>query len=206
MERQSIDLKDIITNKDLKNGNLILITGRPAVGKTQTCVELMKQYENEYDCMFFNLEGDSYWFDKKDKRIIFNYNTTVEIIKKVQNDVTEKLKFVFIDYWQLVNDQNDWFLKMLLSMTWTSKLVFVITSQLPRSVESRRDHLPKESDFKGIDLLYKSARKVIVIGRPAMYGSDVKDELKYYVYKDWDNLDILQDKQGKQCPFYCTLK
>ena len=197
MERQNIDLKDIITNKDLKSGNLILITGRPAIGKTQTCVELMKQYENEYDCMFFNLEGDYYWFDRNDKRIIFNYNTAVEIIKKVQNDATEKLKFVFIDYWQLINDQNEWFLKMLLSMSWTSKLIFVITSQMPRSVESRRDHLPKRSDFNGIDLLYKSARKVIVIGRPAMYGEDVEDELKYYVYKDWDNSYFFQDKQGK---------
>lgn len=193
MKHKEIKINDIITKKDLENGNLILLTSRPAVGKTKTCCELFKFYSKAFNCLYFDMtgEGSSYFFDSKDiKGVINQYMSSVEIIKKIQYETSHNvLKVVFIDYWQLLDDKSEWFLKLLLEISWFYGVVFVITSQLPRNVENRKNHLPNNKDLSLIENLGNMARKQIVISRPAMYlnSSNIVDELKFYVYRDWNN-------------------
>lgn len=193
MKHKEIKINDIITKKDLENGNLILLTSRPAVGKTKTCCELFKIYSKAFNCLYFDMtgEGSSYFFDSKDiKGVVNDYMSSVEIIKKIQYEAKHNvLKVVFIDYWQLLDDKSEWFLKLLLEISWFYGIVFVITSQLPRNVENRKNHLPNNKDLSLIENLGNMARKQIVISRPAMYlnSSNIVDELKFYVYRDWNN-------------------
>lgn len=197
---KEIQIDGIITKKDLENGNLILLTGRPAVGKTRTCCELFKTYSKSFNCLYFDISGEesAYFFDYKNiKGVVNDYMSSIEIAKKIQYEAKHNvLRVVFIDYWQLLDDRKDWFLKILLEISWSYGVVFVITSQLSRNVEKRKNHLPNRKDLDSIGNLGIMARKQIVIGRPAIYSSlPIADELKYYVYKDWSNSSILQDKK-----------
>lgn len=85
---------------------------------------------------------------------------------------------------------------MLLELTYYYKIVFVITSQLSRSVEKRKNRLPKIKDLMLIQNLFQWCRKCVVISRPAMYGVNEEDKLHYILYKDWKNSYFLQDKNN----------
>lgn len=195
-----IDFDEIITKRDLNDGNLILLTSRPAVGKTQTCVNLIKKYKDQ-GYLYFDLDsaGSDYWLqNNKDLQVCKEFMSSLEIIKTIEQKIkSEKIKFVFIDYWQLVTDREDWFVKKLLSLSWSYKVVFVITSQLSRKVDGRRSHLPNLKDINNIKILGRLARKVIVISRPAMYygSKEVEDKLHYLVCRDWENSYVNQDKK-----------
>ena len=187
MKRKEIEFEGIITDKDIEKGNLILLVGRPAVGKTEVCSKIVKKYGNEYGYLFFDLRGneDSYWL-KNIKRVI-EYHTAVEIIKTIQKEVKNNLKFVFIDYWQLIDDKDDWFRYMLVELALSNKIVITITSQLSRVVENRKNHLPLNKDLKSIfNDIFLSSGKVVVISKPAIYGIDLKKDLHYFLYKDLD--------------------
>lgn len=187
MKRKEIEFEQIITDKDIKRGNLILIAGRPAVGKTEVCSKIVKEYGNEYGYLFFDLSGneDSYWL-KSIKRVI-EYHTAVEIIKTIQKEIKNNLKFVFIDYWQLIDNKEDWFRYMLVELALSNKIIIIITSQLSRVVESRKNHLPLNKDLKSISNdIFLSSGKVVVISKPAIYGIDLKKDLHYFLYKDLD--------------------
>ena len=191
-----LELNQIVTKQDINDGSLIMISSRPAVGKTYTCNEIIKQFKGEYEYLYFNLNGDrfSFFFNNSDKSVITEYHSSVEIIKRIEKTWTEKLKFVFIDYWQLINDKGEWFLKILLELSWSLKLVIIINSQLDRKVDYRKKRLPKEKDLTKINPLYEYSKKVVVINRPAMW-SDVEDKMHYYIYKDWRNNYFCQEQE-----------
>lgn len=188
MKINEVDFANIVTNKDLEDGSLILLTSRPAMGKTQTCLELIKTFKEKYDYIYFDLScgGTSFW--KGNVKIDDEYKNSYDIIKSLEKFVKRKnAKFVIIDYWQLVEDGRDWFIRKLLEFSWEYKLVIIIPAQLNYVVEKRKNHLPKIKDLKRFKHLYKFAKKIIAIGRPAMYGENVEDKLNYYVYKDINN-------------------
>ena len=190
-----LNFDNIITKEDLNNGNLILFASRPGVGKTQTCIELIKSFKDNYDFIYFDLSvgGTNFW-QSQSLKIKTDYKSSLEIIRSIEKFVKkENAKFVIIDYWQVVENQGEWFLRKLLEFSWEHKLIIIITSQLERLVEKRKNHLPKFKDFRNVKNIFKFARKIIVIERPAMYGLDVEDELKYYVYKDVENSYITQE-------------
>lgn len=194
MKINELEFNDIITNEDLHDGNLILLASRPAVGKTKTCIELINKFKEKYDYIYFDLSvgGTNYW--KLDRlKIETDYKSSMEIIKSIEKFVeNEKAKFVIIDYWQVVENQRDWFLRKLLEFSLVYKLVIIITSQLKRIVDKRKNHLPRHKDFRTIKNLSVLAKKIVVIGSPAIYGEDIVDELKYYIYKDIGNIYLKQ--------------
>lgn len=114
-----IEQKDIINKQDFENGNLILLTGRPCIGKTWTCCDLFKYYSKSFSCLYFDLSGENtcYFFNYKNpKGLVNEYMTSAEIIKEIQFQARHNaVKIVFIDYWQLLNDNNEWFLKCYLN-------------------------------------------------------------------------------------------
>ncbi len=193
MKYKEIQINDIITKKDLEYGNIILLASRPALGKTKTCCELFKHYSKIFNCLYFDMSGESnaYFFDYKNmKGVVNDYLSSVEIVKKIQYEAKHNaLRIIFIDCWQLLNDKREWFSKMLLEISYFFGIVVVITSQLSRKVEKRKNHLPNKKDLNAIENLDSYTRKQIVIGRPAIYldSSNIADELKFFVYREWNN-------------------
>ncbi len=180
-----IAYENIITKKDLDFGNLILLASRPGIGKTKTCCNLFKYYSKIYNCLYFDLLGSesSYFLaNNEQKGLILNYMSSIEIIKKIQSEIKrETPKFIFIDYWQLLTDTDDWFLNMLLEIYSKHKAVIIITSQLSRKVEMRKHHLPKIKDLN--ENLFDCCGKCLIISRPYSYGESEDDELHYLLYK-----------------------
>lgn len=185
MRYKKIKIDDIITKKDLDFGNLILLASRPGIGKTKTCCNLFKYYSKIYNCLYFDLLGSesSYFLaNNEQKGLILNFMSSIEIIKKIQSEIKrETPKFIFIDYWQLLTDIDDWFLNMLLEIYSKHKTVIIITSQLSRKVEMRKQHLPKIKDLN--ENLFDCCGKCVVISRPYSYGESEDDELHYLLYK-----------------------
>ena len=171
-----IACEKIITEKDLSNGNLILLASRPGIGKTKTCCNLFEYYSKSYSCLYFDLSSSasSYFLGNKEQSgLIFDFTPSVEMIKKIQNGIKyDNLKIVFIDYWQLLTNTDNWFLKMLLELCYNHKIVIIITSQL-----SRNKGLGK------IKNIFYACRKCVVITCPYAYGESEKYELVYLLYK-----------------------
>ncbi len=188
MKPYKVEFDEVISDKDIKDGNVIMLTGRPGTGKTLTCCRLIKKYEGKYKSLYFNLSGDglSYWFKNKIPDNILNrYHTSVEIIKKVEDVLsTENLKFVFIDYWQLINDQEEWFIRKLIEFSYNNKIVFIITTQLPRKIVKGKYQMTIKKKLAKMNNLSIWARKHIVICRKYVYeSSGVEDDLEYFVYR-----------------------
>lgn len=181
-----IACKNIITEKDLNYGNLILLASRPGIGKTKTCCKLFKHYAKIYNCLYFDLSGgrsSCFLENNEQKGLILNFMSSIEIIKKIQSEIKKETpKFIFIDYWQLLTNIDDWFLNMLLEIYYKHKVVIIITSQLSRKVEMRKHHLPKIKDLN--ENLFNCCGKCLVISRPYSYGESEDDELHYLLYKN----------------------
>ena len=91
-----IACEKIITEKDLSNGNLILLASRPAIGKTKTCCYLFEYYSKNYSCLYFDLSGSSssYFLGNKEQNgLIFDFTPSVEMIKKIQNGIKNVINF-----------------------------------------------------------------------------------------------------------------
>ena len=96
-------------------------------------------FKDKYDYLYFDLSvGGTRFWERKGLKIDKEYKSSLEIIKALEKFVkNDRAKFVVIDYWQLVEDKNDWFLRKLMEFTWEYKLIIFITSQLVRNVEKR---------------------------------------------------------------------
>ena len=93
------------------------------------------------------------------------------------------MKIVFIDYWQLLTNTDDWFLNMLLELYSKHKIVIIITSQLSRKIEKRRQHLPNYKDLRNIKNIFNAGRKCVVITVHMLTAKAKKNELVYLLYK-----------------------
>ena len=181
-----VSCQEIINERDLCYGNLILLASRPGIGKTKTCCELFKYYSKIYNCLYFDLlgsESSHFLVNNEQKGLIHDFMTSVEIINRIQKGIKcDNLKIVFIDYWQLLLDKNSWFINMLLEIYSKHKIVIIITSQLSRKIEKRRHHLPKIKDLK--KGLFDYCGKCVVISRPYSYGESEDNKLYYLLYKN----------------------
>ncbi|MDD3999284.1 MAG: DnaB-like helicase C-terminal domain-containing protein [Bacilli bacterium] len=188
MKPNQICFNDIITEHDIKNGSLILLAGRPGIGKTKTCCELVKKYDKTFKSLYFDLSGHSakYWIDGNDG-LILQYYSSIDIIKEIENTIEKKeIKFVFIDYWQVVECKEEWFITMLLELAYSNKLVIVITTNLDRQVEKRKNHIPFLTDILRVcDFLHRT-KKIIAITHNSIWNDSYENDLdyKYYSYRD----------------------
>lgn len=178
---KEIVLDEIISKNDLKNGGVILLTGRPAVGKTKTCAQLFKK--NLDYAFYIDLADNAEHFISGNKNFSNTFLTSVEVVKKIEELKSER-KIFFIDGWENLNDKNDWFIQKLLCITYAYKLVVIITATLCKNVEKRKNHLPKIADFKGFGSLNK-ATKIVVLNNLSRFDAQKQsDETKYFLYKD----------------------
>lgn len=189
MINEKIELFDMVTNSDLKDGGLILLAGRPGIGKTKTCVELIKSYKDKYDYLYLDLSvsGTEFW-EKENINFNTGFLSSLEIVKGIEKFTKkEKSKFVIIDYLQVVEDNRDWFFRKLVEFCCDKKLVIIITSLMPEIIEKRKNHLPKKRDFSFVGNIMKFCKKIVYVNRPAIYVKnygETEEELEYFICKN----------------------
>ena len=180
---RQIDFDEIITEKDIVNGNVILIFGRPATGKTETCYKICEKCAENYNALYFSLDGNdlSYWNKKGDEKGIINeFKTSVEIVKIIENAIkTDSVKFVVIDGWKLLEDKDEWLRQKIIDFAILNKIIFFITVNIPRPV-CKNFSIPSYKQLKRIDeRLNDLAFKEIVVS-----GNNDGLDKSYYKYND----------------------
>ena len=181
---EQIDFDEIIAEKDIARGNVILIYGRPATGKTETCYKICEKYAENYNALYFSLDGNdlSFWKKKEDAAcfIINEFKTSVEIVKIIENAIkTDGVKFVVIDGWKLLEDKDEWLRQKIIDFAILNKIIFFITVNIPRPV-CKNFSIPSYKQLKRIDeRLNDLAFKEIVVS-----GNNDGLDKSYYKYND----------------------
>ena len=172
--------------------DLILVAGRPAMGKTALAVSMAHQMTEclGYSVAFFSLElSKKVLLERFEKignpalntplYIEDNLDFTIDdIIKSARVYVREqKVQCIIIDYLQLIVAAENTFtsrkeelsqiLQSLKALAVELDVPIIVLSQLPRSAEQREDKRPKLEDLRDIDI--QSVDNVILLYRPGYY-------------------------------------
>ena len=188
----------------LVNGSLVLIAGRPAMGKTSFALELAKNMvkSHEKTIVIFTLELSKEQATQilmrkmggtnlEDSRIQIRDDILVTV-EKMQSicENTEHLGTVIIDYFQLIDDpalwkgrsQDDYYRaesivsRKVKSMAEKLNVPVIVTSQLTRSIEYRADKRPRLSDLRERGVLEQDSDVVIFLYRDEYYNKNSEDK------------------------------
>ena len=190
--------------------DLILVAGRPAMGKTAFAVSMADQMTEcmGYSVAFFTLElSKTVLLERFEKvgnpalntQLFIEDNldfTIADIIKSAHAYVEEqKVQCIIIDYLQLIVAAENTFtsrkeelchiLQSLKALAVELDVPIIVLSQLPRSVERREDKKPILEDLRDIDT--QSVDTVIFLYRPEYYhlsSSDNRNIAEMIIAKD----------------------
>lgn len=149
-------------------GQLILVGGRPAMGKTSfarsVSMELaVKGYKIGYYSLGLNREE---WLECASKKMAAEAFATLSIeiqdecprtVSDIENSCNgQNYDMVVVDYLQLIDREEDGIeevLKALRKLADTMSVPIIVLSQLSRKIEEREDPIPLVDDLKssGID-------------------------------------------------------
>lgn len=189
MKTEFNDLDKII---NLEQSNLILVGGRPAMGKTTFALNIINDIalKQEIPTLFFSLElsKKSIINDITDKLYIDDTaNVTIEYIEeqckrlKQSNDI----RFVVIDYLQLINCQQDMEKvgTRLKALTEELNLTILVLSQLSKELEKRENKRPIITDLGISKVVANIADIVMFLYREKYYNIEADDTLEIIVAK-----------------------
>ncbi len=190
------DLDKIIVG--LKNGELITIAGRPALGKSSLGISIINNVSKQTDkkILYFNLESPK---DILSKRII---GDNVEIIDDIGNIEYIKIKceeiskqgisLVVIDYFQLITTSNEYtnrleevfyISRILKTLALELDIPIIVLSQLSRSIEEREDKRPKLDDTRTTGL-QQDSDKIICLYSDDYYNRKPLNKVEVIVVKN----------------------
>jgi replicative DNA helicase len=190
--------------------DLILVAGRPAMGKTAFAVSMANQMTEcmGYSVAFFTLELSKTVLLERLENVgnpVLNTQlyiednldfTITDIIECARTCVAEqKVQCIIIDYLQLIvaaentftsrKDELSQILQSLKTLAAKLDVPIIVLSQLPRSVEQREDKRPILEDLRDIDT--QSVDTVILLYRPGYYhlsSGDNRNIAKMIIAKD----------------------
>lgn len=190
------DLDKIIVG--LKNGELITIAGRPALGKSSLGISIINNVSKQTDkkILYFNLESPK---DILSKRII---GDNIEIIDDIGNIEYIKIKceeiskqgisLVVIDYFQLITTSNEYtnrleeafyISRILKTLALELDIPIIVLSQLSRSIEEREDKRPKLDDTRTTGL-QQDSDKIICLYSDDYYNRKPLNKVEVIVVKN----------------------
>ncbi len=170
--------------------DLVVIGGRPAMGKTALMNSLTVEYAggNNIPVAIFSLELaaiqligrlEKHNIALQQLPLYIDDNPAIDIeylrIKVRRLCENECVKVVFIDYMQLM--QGDELLKSLKSIATEFSITIICLSQLPRCICKREDKRPKVSDLeKVLAGATEYADTILFIYRDGYYDSSIIDD------------------------------
>jgi replicative DNA helicase len=134
------ELKNVDESNSLfETSNLILIAGRPGMGKTTFAVSIGEAIAKTNNVLYISLEHTLENLNKKfyNPKIAINDDTFLTIENLRQQIINSNYSLVIIDYLQLFtnNDKNQ--IEGLMQITKDLNICMVVLSQLSRDLEYR---------------------------------------------------------------------
>ena len=170
-----------------EGGNMYLLAGRPAMGKTVVAVRMAEDLAKTKRVLYVYTEGTPS-FDPSEFLFDFMCFTTVsEIIRRM---VKTKYDAVIIDSFQYLRNYslND----TAYMLSWAAKkedTAVIILSNLSRKCERRKDKRPKYSDLRNKKMcgyLAKYSDEILFLYRDAYYFTGKENVMEFIAYdKRW---------------------
>ena len=214
--------KDLDSNIRFKNGELVIIASRPAMGKTTFALNILSHIglEEKVGVLFFSLEDSE---ENIIKKLTTINSITEEILKTSQiyistevplsiEDICKKskklkieknIKAIIIDYLQLINfdkqkllSRDDEVTEILCKLKRLAKeldVTIIITSQLARLAKERMNQKPMIYDFSSSKYgISRYSDKILFLYRDLNYTENEKDIIT--------KLDIAKKLLSKNMP------
>ncbi len=178
-------------------GELTIIAGRPAMGKTSFMVSIINNYletSNRESIIMFSLKQSKGNIIKRlsdtayDRIIIDDTEmTSVEALckKSIEINKENRLKAIIIDYLQLLQTDNydgsrlqqlEYITKKLKELADELELPVIVLSTLSRSTDERKDHTPQLSDLREGSVIEKVADNIFFLYRENYYNKDTPNK------------------------------
>ena len=175
--------------KGIHSGELILIGGRAGMGKTTVALSLARNIvlKENIPVAYFSLELSKSQLinriNSHPKKVTENFIVddtpaiTVEVVceKCLKLKEEEKIGLIIIDYFQLlegaIRDCSEILMK-LKELAQKLNVPVIVTSQLSRNVENRKNHRPKLIDLEKMGGIEQYVDTIIFLYRDDYYDHD----------------------------------
>ena len=173
-----------------QSGRLVMIASRPAMGKISFLLNLVNDLgiDSRMGCLFFSLELSKDALKRRllsikpSSNLYINDSAGISIQElcsscKNYKIISPDLKFVFVDYFQLIDseikhknrrDRSSYILKQLNQIAHELNVTVIVAGQLNRSVENRTDRRPRPEDLREIRDL-SSIDELLLLYRDSYY-------------------------------------
>ena len=199
---------DAVTN-GLNGGELILIGGRPGMGKTSFALNLAVHIaQQEKNVLYFNFKDKAEYLDcrfltvfarnkiKNTLPIHFyrGFYPPLESIRKTIGDFSDGIAAIIIDYLQLIKDEKrSLILQRLKEIAKEFDVPVIVLSQLTRAPENRKNKHPRLNDIRDYKDL-SAVDKVLFLYRESYYlkrdmpeqRTNETEEAYLERFREWD--------------------
>ncbi len=181
------------TFNGFRPGELTVIAGRPAMGKTSFMISIINNYletTGQESIIMFSLKQSknniiNRLSDTASNRIIINDTEMISVENLCKNCIEvnkeNRLKAIIVDYLQLLQADNgegprfqqlEYIMNKLKELADMLKLPIIVLSTLSRSADERENHTPRLSDLREGDIIEKVADNIFFIYRKGYYEKD----------------------------------
>jgi len=191
----------------MENGDLIVLGGRPAMGKTSFALYLSYLHaQMGHDVIYMTFSESKYRMAERMEKV---YPEDAEFLKRISlvdrkhfdgdfatfediynmsidNESIEAGTLIIIDYAQMIGSSNTFenehllmneLMNSLKNMALKKDIIIVVLSQLSRAVEERQGHRPIMKDLRSSGAFEEVADKVVFIMRREYYDPNDKPGL-----------------------------
>lgn len=175
--------------KGLHSGELIIIGGRAAMGKTTVALNLARNIvlKENIPVVYFSLEMSKERIinriNSHPKKVTENFIVddtpaiTVEVVceKCLKLKEEENIGLIIIDYFQLLEGAKRKGSELLMKLKALARVInvpIIVTSQLSRNVENRKNHRPKLIDLEKMGVIEQYVDTIIFLYRDECYDDD----------------------------------
>lgn len=172
--------------KGLHGGELILIGGRAGMGKTTVALSLVRNIvlKENIPVAYFSLELSKSQLinriNSHPKKVTENFIVddtpaiTVEVVceKCLKLKEEENIGLIIIDYFQLLEGAIRKGSELLMKLKELARVInvpIIVTSQLSRNVENRKNHRPKLIDLEKMGVIEQYVDTIIFLYRDDYY-------------------------------------
>lgn len=194
---------NIATNVVLRHENSMMIfsleTSRESLLKQIASSQLMKKMEEIQE------EEEREVIQDVEDKLYIEEDSEFHKVKRICSKISKRVlndgvKFVLIDYMDLLEETEEVVLESLKELVDELKITILVLSNLSRKIEKRMDHRPLLTDFRNQGMIIKNVDVVLFLYRDDYYYQDKnKDIAELMVAKSAQN-------EGKTIKLACLFE
>ena len=172
---------NIATNVVLGQENLMMFnleTTKESILQKIASSELMKKVEE------LQAEEIREVIREMEDRLYIEEDSEFHKIKRICSKISKRalndgVKFVVIDYMDLLEETEEVVLESLKELVESLKITILVLSNLSRKIEERTDHRPLLTDFRNQEMIEKNVDSVLFLYRDDYYYQDKNILFRY---------------------------